>query len=95
MVERQGGSSASRIPIFGPAALTFSAHGDQLAFIAADRATEVGNGIEIGYSIPKEGALLSFDMLAIPADAPNPENARAFRKVIMSPETTVACATTA
>ena len=38
VVERLGGSSASRIPIFGPVALTFSAHGDQLAFIAADRA---------------------------------------------------------
>ncbi len=63
-------------------------------FIAADRATEVGNGIEIGYSIPKEGALLSFDMMAIPADAPNPENAHAFINFIMKPEITAAITNT-
>ena len=39
-------------------------------FIAADQAPE---GIEIAYSVPKEGAMLWFDMLAIPADAPNPD----------------------
>ena len=32
-----------------------------------------GNGIEIVYSLPKEGAQYWFDMMAIPADAPNPE----------------------
>lgn len=37
VVEPLGGGGASRVQIFGPAALTFSAHGDQLAFIAADR----------------------------------------------------------
>lgn len=63
-------------------------------FQAADRAVEAGNGIEIGYSIPKEGALLSFDMLAIPADAPNPENAHAFINFIMKPEITAAISNT-
>jgi putrescine transport system substrate-binding protein len=33
------------------------------------RALEAKNGIEIGYSIPKEGAQMFFDNLAIPADA--------------------------
>ena len=63
-------------------------------FQAADRAVEAGNGIEIGYSIPKEGALLSFDMLAIPADAPHPENAHAFINFIMKPEITAAITNT-
>ncbi len=57
-------------------------------FIAADRAIEANTGQEIGYSIPKEGALLSFDMMAIPSDAPNPENAHAFMNFIMKPEIT-------
>ena len=36
---------------------------------ARSRALEAKNGIEIGYSIPKEGAQMFFDNLAIPADA--------------------------
>ena len=38
---------------------------------AAKRAAEAKNGIEIGYSIPREGAPLWFDNLAIPKDAPH------------------------
>jgi len=55
-------------------------------FIAADRAVEAGNGIEIGYSIPKEGGQQWFDMMAIPADAPNPEAAHAFMNFVMEPQ---------
>ncbi|WP_226912540.1 extracellular solute-binding protein, partial [Halomonas sp. 3D7M] len=47
-------------------------------FQAADRAEEAGRDFTIGYSIPKEGAALWFDMMAVPADAPNSENAHAF-----------------
>ena len=36
---------------------------------ARSRAAEAKNGIEIGYVIPKEGAQMFFDNLAIPADA--------------------------
>ncbi len=36
---------------------------------ARARAAEARNGIEIGYAIPKEGAQMFFDNLAIPADA--------------------------
>ena len=38
---------------------------------ARSRAAEAKNGIEIGYAIPKEGAQMFFDNLAIPADAKN------------------------
>ena len=36
---------------------------------AQSRAAEAHNGVEIGYSIPREGAQMFFDNLAIPADA--------------------------
>src|SRR5258708_22302538 len=38
---------------------------------ARSRAEEAKNGIEIGYTIPKEGAQMLFDNLAIPSDAKN------------------------
>ena len=38
---------------------------------ARSRAAEAKNDIEIGYTIPKEGAQMFFDNLAIPADAKN------------------------
>lgn len=51
-----------------------------------DRAEEAGNGVEIAYSIPKEGTSIWFDMLAIPADAKNAENAHAFINFLLRPE---------
>jgi putrescine transport system substrate-binding protein len=38
---------------------------------ARSRAAESHNGVEIGYAIPKEGAQMFFDNLAIPMDAKN------------------------
>jgi putrescine transport system substrate-binding protein len=57
-------------------------------YIAAARADEAGNGIEIAYSLPVEGTQLWFDMMAIPADAPNPEAAYKWMNFIMEPEIT-------
>jgi len=47
-------------------------------FIAKARAEEAGSNIHIGYSIPKEGTVVWIDNLAIPADAPHPENGHAY-----------------
>jgi putrescine transport system substrate-binding protein len=53
---------------------------------AANRAKEAGNGVQIAYSIPKEGAGLFFDMLAIPAGASHPDNAHRFINFLMRPD---------
>ncbi|GAA6131443.1 polyamine ABC transporter substrate-binding protein [Halopseudomonas sabulinigri] len=55
-------------------------------FQAAARAEEAENGIDIKYIIPKEGATLWFDMLAIPKDSSNPDNAHAFINYILRPD---------
>lgn len=54
---------------------------------ARDRAEEANNGIAIQYVIPKEGAQLWFDMLAIPADAKHVDEAYAFLNHLLEPET--------
>ncbi|MCO4203678.1 polyamine ABC transporter substrate-binding protein [Aeromonas taiwanensis] len=53
---------------------------------AASRAEEAGKGIEIAYSIPKEGGNLWFDMMAIPSDATNVKEAHALINYILEPE---------
>ena len=60
----------------GETCMAISWSGDVLQ--ARDRAREAGKGVEITFVTPKEGALRSFDMLAIPADAPHPDNAHRF-----------------
>src|SRR6202050_2815107 len=55
---------------------------------ARDRAHDANKGIDIKYSVPKEGTILWFDMLAIPKDAPNPDSAYAFINYIMTPQVT-------
>jgi putrescine transport system substrate-binding protein len=42
---------------------------------ARNRAAEANNGIAVGYAIPKEGAQMFFDNLAIPTDARNVKEA--------------------
>ncbi|GAB2654407.1 spermidine/putrescine ABC transporter substrate-binding protein PotF [Arenimonas aestuarii] len=53
---------------------------------AKDRAEEAGKGVEVAYSIPKEGAPMWFDMMAIPKDAPNVDNAYLFLDYLLRPE---------
>lgn len=50
------------------------------------RAEEAKNGVNISYSIPKEGAGSFFDMMAVPADAKNVEAAHVFLNYLMKPE---------
>lgn len=53
---------------------------------ARDRAEEAGQDVVVKYSIPKEGTIVWFDMLAIPADAKHPRNAHAFINYLMEPQ---------
>lgn len=53
---------------------------------ARDRAAEADAGVTVEYIIPKEGALMWFDNMAIPSDAPHVEEAHAFLDYIMRPE---------
>jgi len=55
-------------------------------FQARDRAAEADQGVEVGYAIPKEGAQMWFDQMAIPADAPHVAEAHEFINYILRPE---------
>jgi putrescine transport system substrate-binding protein len=50
---------------------------------ARNQAKEAKNGINVRYVIPNEGSVLWFDLLAIPRDAPNVENAYRFINYVM------------
>jgi len=53
---------------------------------AHDRAKEAAKGIDIIYSIPREGAIVNYDVIAIPADAPHVRNAHLFIDYLLRPE---------
>jgi putrescine transport system substrate-binding protein len=53
---------------------------------AQSRATESRTGAHIAYFVPKEGALMTLDMMAIPADAPHPHNAEIWMNFLMRPD---------
>ena len=65
----------------GDICVAFGWSGDILQ--ARDRAAEAENGVDIAYTAPTEGALMWFDQMAVPADAPNPEGAHTFLNFIM------------
>ena len=52
---------------------------------ARNRADEAENGVKIAFRVPREGAQMSIDMLAIPVDAPHPDNAHRFIDYILRP----------
>jgi len=68
----------------GEVCLSLGWSGD--VFIAKSRAEENKKDFELTYYIPKEGAIMWFDTLAIPADAPHPGNAHLFLDYTMRPE---------
>ncbi|MFP1834861.1 spermidine/putrescine ABC transporter substrate-binding protein PotF [Lonsdalea quercina] len=53
---------------------------------AAQRAEEAKNGVNIRYSIPKEGAQVTFDTFAIPTDAKHLDEAYQFLNYLMRPD---------
>ena len=68
----------------GDICVAFGWSGDILQ--SRDRAFEADNGVEVAYNAPVEGALMWFDQMAIPVDAPNPEGAHAFLDFILNAE---------
>jgi putrescine transport system substrate-binding protein len=54
--------------------------------LARDQAAAAGTGVELHYIIPREGAILWFDMLAIPKDAPHPANAHKLIDFLLRPD---------
>ena len=55
-------------------------------FQARDRAAEADQGVVVDYVVPKEGAEMWFDQMAIPADAKHVAEAHEFLNFIMKPE---------
>jgi putrescine transport system substrate-binding protein len=55
-----------------------------------DRAIEASKGLDLVYSIPKQGAISNYDVLAIPADAPHVKNAHLFINYLLRPEVAAA-----
>jgi len=53
---------------------------------AQERAEEAGNNVAIAYTIPQEGAILWIDTMAIPKDAPHPDEAHAFIDFLLTPQ---------
>jgi putrescine transport system substrate-binding protein len=53
---------------------------------ARSRGAQAETPVKVVYVIPKEGAMIWFDMMAIPTDAPHPENAYAFLDYLMEPK---------
>jgi len=67
----------------GNLCLALTYNGD--AVIAANQALAAKKPFEIIYRIPREGTLMWVDTLAVPADAPHPEAARAFIEYMLKP----------
>ena len=53
---------------------------------ARERARAAGKARQIAYSIPKEGTVKFYDVLAIPVDAPHPGNAHLFINYLLRPD---------
>ncbi|PJA43135.1 MAG: spermidine/putrescine ABC transporter substrate-binding protein PotF, partial [Lysobacterales bacterium CG_4_9_14_3_um_filter_62_6] len=68
----------------GDACVAIGWSGD--VFQAKTRADEANKGVHVAYNIPKEGAPMWFDMMAIPKDAKHPDNAHQFINYLLRPE---------
>jgi putrescine transport system substrate-binding protein len=59
--------------------------------VAKTRAAEAGIEMNLAYHVPKTGAPAWFDLLCLPADARNTDNAYAFVDYLLRPEVIAAC----
>lgn len=57
-----------------------------LIYQARARGAAAATPVEVTYAIPREGADIWFDIVAIPADAPHPDNAQVFLNYLMDPK---------
>ncbi len=53
---------------------------------AHDRAKDAGKGVDLAYTIPVQGAIANYDVIAIPADAPHVRNAHLFINYLLRPD---------
>ncbi len=53
---------------------------------ARSRANEAKTGAHLAFFVPREGAVITVDMMAIPGDAPHPHNAEIWMNYLMRPE---------
>jgi putrescine transport system substrate-binding protein len=65
----------------GELCIIIASNGD--AMQAQERTRIAANGEQVRYSMPREGAVMWFDVAAIPADAPHPGNAHRFINFLM------------
>ncbi len=72
----------------GELCLALAWSGDVTA--ARHRAVEAATHSRIAYFIPQEGAMMTLDMMGIPADAPHPHNAALWMNYLLRPEVTAA-----
>jgi putrescine transport system substrate-binding protein len=77
---------AQHIPdlVGGGACLSLAWSGDVEQ--ARSRAKESNTGVNLAYLVPREGALITVDMMGIPADAPHPQNALLWLNYLMRPD---------
>jgi putrescine transport system substrate-binding protein len=59
--------------------------------VAKARAAEAGIELNLAYFVPKTGAPAWVDVMSIPADAPNADNAYAFMDFMLQPEVIAGC----
>jgi putrescine transport system substrate-binding protein len=67
----------------GELCVIIASNGDALQ--VQERTRIAANGIQVRFSIPKEGAVIWFDVAAIPTDAPHPANAHRLLDFLMEP----------
>jgi putrescine transport system substrate-binding protein len=67
----------------GELCVIIASNGD--AMQAQERTRIAANGVQVRYSIPREGAVMWFDVAAILADAPHPDNAHLLINFLMDP----------